>query len=135
MGLPPAYPHLVELTEDHCKTPAYAPLPIMIMAGAFFCSANLIVTETDYATTIQSRPSMSFDNGVSLHQQLRGSMLENEMRNKIKVGVKLKKTEAPDYILEVMEFTTPEGNLPHARTRVRISSFDLGVRLYSVSAL
>jgi hypothetical protein len=57
------------------------------------------------------------------------------MRNKVKVGVKLKKTEAPDYILEVMELTTPEGNLPHARTRVSISSFDLGVRLYSVSAL
>jgi hypothetical protein len=62
-------------------------------------------------------------------------MLEDEMRNKIKVGVKLKKTDAPDYILEVMEFKTPEGNLPHARTRVSISRFDLGVRLYSVSAL
>jgi hypothetical protein len=57
------------------------------------------------------------------------------MWNTVKVGTKLKKTEAPDYILEVMELTTPHGNLPHARTRVSISSFDLGVRLYSISAL
>lgn len=57
------------------------------------------------------------------------------MRNTVKVGVKLKKTDAPDYILEVMELKTPEGKLPHARTRVRLSRFDLGVRLYSVSAL
>ena len=57
------------------------------------------------------------------------------MRNKVKVGAKLKKTDAPDFILEIMEFKTPEGNLPHARTRVSISSFDLGVRLYSISAL
>lgn len=64
-----------------------------------------------------------------------GGTLENEMRNKVKVGVKLKKAEAPDYILEVTEFMTPKGNLPHARTRVSLSSFDLGVRLYSVSAL
>jgi hypothetical protein len=62
-------------------------------------------------------------------------MLEDEMRNKVKVGVKLKKTDAPDYILEVMELKTPKGDLPHARTRVRVSRFDLGVRLYSISAL
>jgi hypothetical protein len=60
---------------------------------------------------------------------------ENTMRNEVKVGMKLKKTDAPDYILEVMELKTPEGNLPHARMRVRIFTFDLGVRLYSVSAL
>jgi hypothetical protein len=57
------------------------------------------------------------------------------MPNKVEVGAKLKKTDAPSYILEVMELRTPEGNLPHARTRVCISHFDLGVRLYSVSAL
>jgi len=57
------------------------------------------------------------------------------MRNKVEVGVKLKKTDAPDYILEIMELKTPAGYLPHARTRVSISSFDLGLRLYSVSAL
>lgn len=53
----------------------------------------------------------------------------------IKVGTKLKKKDAPDYVLEVTELRTPEGDLPHARARVRISRFDLGVRLYSVSAL
>jgi hypothetical protein len=57
------------------------------------------------------------------------------MRNKVKVGVKFKKADAPDYILEVVELKTPEGNLPHARTRVSVSRFDLGVRLYAVSAL
>jgi hypothetical protein len=57
------------------------------------------------------------------------------MQSKIEVGAKLKKADAPDYVLEVMELKTPEGDLPHARTRVRVSRFDLGVRLYSISAL
>ena len=57
------------------------------------------------------------------------------MPNAVKVGTKLKKKDAPDYQLEVLELTTPEGDLPHARARIRVSRFDLGVRLYSVSAL
>jgi hypothetical protein len=57
------------------------------------------------------------------------------MLNTVKVGAKLKKKDAPDYRLEVLELRTPEGDLPHARARIRISRFDLGVRLYSVSAL
>jgi len=57
------------------------------------------------------------------------------MPNTVKVGARLTKKDAPDYKLEVIELTTPEGDLPHARARVRISRFDLGVRLYSVSAL
>jgi hypothetical protein len=61
--------------------------------------------------------------------------LEEKMPNTVKVGAKLKKKDAPDYRLEVLELRTPEGDLPHARARIRISRFDLGVRLYSVSAL
>ena len=57
------------------------------------------------------------------------------MPNTVKVGTRLKKKDAPDYQLEVLEFTTPDGDLPHARARIRISRFDLGVRLYSISAL
>ena len=53
----------------------------------------------------------------------------------VEVGSKLRKKDAPDYILEVIELFTPEGEQPHARARVRITSHDLGVRLYSVSAL
>jgi len=61
--------------------------------------------------------------------------MEDGMPYTIKVGTKLKKKDAPDYILEVTELRTPEGELPHARARVRTFRFDLGVRLYSVSAL
>lgn len=57
------------------------------------------------------------------------------MPNEVKIGAKLKKKDAPECILEVIELRTPEGDLPHARARIRISRFDLGVRLYSVSAL
>ena len=57
------------------------------------------------------------------------------MPNAVNVGTKLKKKDAPDYHLEVLELTIPEGDLPHARARIRTSRFDLGVRLYSVSAL
>jgi len=57
------------------------------------------------------------------------------MPNTIRVGTKLKKKDAPDCQLEVLGFTTPDGDLPHARAPVSISQFDLGVRLYSVSAL
>lgn len=57
------------------------------------------------------------------------------MRTTVEVGSKLRKKDAPDYILEVVELFTPKGDTPHARARVRITSHDLGVRLYSVSAL
>jgi len=59
----------------------------------------------------------------------------NTVPNTVKVGAKLKKKDAPDYRLEVLELRTPKGDLPHARARIHISRFDLGVRLYSVSAL
>jgi len=57
------------------------------------------------------------------------------MLNTIHVGAKLMKADAPDYILEIMELRTLEGELPHAKTHVRTARFDLGLRLYSVSAL
>lgn len=53
----------------------------------------------------------------------------------VEVGTKLVKKDAPGYILEILELVTPDGERPHARARVRIMSHDLGVRLYSVSAL
>jgi hypothetical protein len=74
-------------------------------------------------------------NDTSSNLTIRASKLEGEMQNKIEVGSKLQKADAPDYTLEVMELKTPDGDLPHARTRVSVSRFDLGVRLYSISAL
>lgn len=53
----------------------------------------------------------------------------------VEVGTKLVKTDAPGYLLEVLELVTPTHEQPHARTRVRTTDHDLGVRLYSVSAL
>jgi hypothetical protein len=61
--------------------------------------------------------------------------MECEMQKAIEVGLKLRKKDAPDYILEVVELFTPNGELAHARARVSITSYDLGTRLYSVSAL
>ena len=58
-----------------------------------------------------------------------------EMEKTVGIGSKLRKKDAPDYILEVIELFTPNGEQPHARARVRITSHDLGVRLYSLSAL
>jgi hypothetical protein len=57
------------------------------------------------------------------------------MGRRVEVGTKLRKTDAPGYTLEVVELVTPDDGLPHARTRVRLMSHDLGERLYSVSAL
>jgi len=57
------------------------------------------------------------------------------MQTTVEVGTKLAKTDAPGYTLEVLELITPERELPHARARVRTSDRDLGVRLYSLSAL
>jgi len=61
--------------------------------------------------------------------------MESAMPYAVKIGTRLKKRDAPGYQLEIVELTTPEGDLPHARARIRISNYDLGVRLYSVSAL
>jgi hypothetical protein len=60
---------------------------------------------------------------------------KERMGRKIMVGTRLKKSDAPSYTLEVTEIVTPEDGLPHARTRVRLMSHDLGARLYSISAL
>lgn len=61
--------------------------------------------------------------------------VECGMRTTVVIGSKLRKKDAPDYILEVVELFTPRGDAPHARARVSITSHDLGVRLYAVSAL
>ena len=57
------------------------------------------------------------------------------MLNVVEVGLRLRKKDAPTFILEIIELVTPTGDLPHARARVSITKYDLGVRLYSVSAL
>ncbi len=57
------------------------------------------------------------------------------MRMSVEVGTKLVKKDAPGYILEVLELVTSSHEQPHARARVSLLSHDLGVRLYSVSAL
>jgi hypothetical protein len=49
--------------------------------------------------------------------------------------MKLVKTDSPGYTLEVLEFIKPDGETPHARARVSLTGHDLGVRLYSISAL
>ena len=57
------------------------------------------------------------------------------MAMSVEVGTKLVKKDAPGYVLEVLELVTPKAEPPHARARVRTTGHDLGVRLYSVSAL
>lgn len=57
------------------------------------------------------------------------------MDTTVEVGMKLVKKDAPGYTLEVLELITSSRELPHARTRVSTTGRDLGVRLYSVSAL
>ena len=57
------------------------------------------------------------------------------MQTTVEVGTKLVKKDAPGYNLEVLELVTPTRELPHARARVSTTDRDLGVRLYSVSAL
>lgn len=57
------------------------------------------------------------------------------MGKTVSVGSKLRKADAPSYVLEVVELLTYDGTHPHARARVRTTNNDLGVRLYSVSAL
>lgn len=57
------------------------------------------------------------------------------MRQTVEVGTRLRKKDAPDFILEVVEMFTPEGERPHARARVSAAKHVSDVRLYSVSAL
>jgi hypothetical protein len=57
------------------------------------------------------------------------------MQESVEVGTKLAKKDAPGYILEILELVTPDGERPHARTRVSAMNHDLGIRMYSISAL
>ncbi len=57
------------------------------------------------------------------------------MARAIQVGTKLRKADAPSYIIEVVSLVTPADGPPHARARVKVSGHDLGVRLYALSAL
>ena len=53
----------------------------------------------------------------------------------VEVGTKLRKKDAPAFVLEVIELFTPEGEPPHARARVSMMKSNSDVRLYSISAL
>jgi hypothetical protein len=53
----------------------------------------------------------------------------------VEVGTKLRKKDTPEFLFEVIELFTPNGEQPHARTRVSITNHISDVRLYSVSAL
>jgi hypothetical protein len=57
------------------------------------------------------------------------------MPQAVEVGTKLRKKDAPDFVLEVIELFTPNGEQPHARARVSIAKHNADVRLYSISAL
>jgi hypothetical protein len=57
------------------------------------------------------------------------------MQHTVEVGTKLRKKDAPDFVLEVIELYTPKGEQPHARTRISVMKNSSDVRLYSISAL
>ena len=57
------------------------------------------------------------------------------MPQAVAVGTRLRKKDAPDFVLEVIELFTPNGEQPHARARVCIAKHNSDVRLYSISAL
>lgn len=57
------------------------------------------------------------------------------LADRIDAGVKLAKADSPGCTFEVIEMWIPLNGPPHARTRVRMMNRDLGIRLYSVSAL
>jgi hypothetical protein len=57
------------------------------------------------------------------------------MPQAVEVGTKLRKKDAPEFVLEVIELFTPNGEQPHARARVSIAKHNSDVRLYSISAL
>lgn len=64
-----------------------------------------------------------------------GDFAESVMPQPVAVGTKLRKKDAPDFVLEVIELFTPNGEPPHARARVSIAKYNSDVRLYSISAL
>ena len=43
---------------------------------------------------------------------------ERKMLNRIEIGTKLSKADAPSYVLEVLAILTRKHELPHARARV-----------------
>jgi hypothetical protein len=57
------------------------------------------------------------------------------MPQTVEVGTKLRKKDAPEFVLEVIELFTPNGEQPHARARVSVTKNNSDVRLYSISAL
>lgn len=57
------------------------------------------------------------------------------MPQTVEVGTKLRKKDAPEFVLEVIALLTPEGEPPHARARVSMTQHNSDVRLYSISAL
>jgi hypothetical protein len=57
------------------------------------------------------------------------------MPQTVEVGMKLRKKDAPDFVLEVIELFTPNGEQPHARARISVAKQKSDVRLYSISAL
>ena len=57
------------------------------------------------------------------------------MPQTVEVGMKLRKKDAPDFVLEVIELFTPNGEQPHARARISVAKQNSDVRLYSISAL
>jgi hypothetical protein len=57
------------------------------------------------------------------------------MPQTVEVGTKLRKKDAPEFILEVIELFTPSGEPPHARARISVAKHKSDVRLYSISAL
>ena len=57
------------------------------------------------------------------------------MPQTVEVGTKLRKKDAPEFVLEVIELFTPNGEPPHARARVSVAKHNSDVRLYSISAL
>lgn len=61
-------------------------------------------------------------------------MVQQTMQT-VEVGTKLRKRDTPEFVFEVIELFTPDGEQPHARTRVSITKHSSDVRLYSVSAL
>jgi hypothetical protein len=57
------------------------------------------------------------------------------MPQTVEVGTKLRKKDAPEFVLEVIELFTPKGEQPHARARITVARHKSDVRLYSISAL
>jgi hypothetical protein len=57
------------------------------------------------------------------------------MPQTVEVGTKLRKKDAPEFVLEVIELFTPKGEQPHARARISVARHKSDVRLYSISAL